>query len=76
MLMDLRCMGPCINASESDKTEEINLTLAAGQLSAATSAQIKAVVDGISADTPAGLNNRVYMALLLTLASPEYLVQT
>ena len=55
--------------------EEINLTLAAGQLSAATSAQIKAVVDGISADTPAGLNNRVYMALLLTLASPEYLVQ-
>ena len=55
--------------------EEINLTLAAGQLSAATSAQIKAVVDGISANTPAGLNNRVYMALLLTLASPEYLVQ-
>lgn len=55
--------------------EEINLTLAAGQLSAATSAQIKAVVDGISADTPTGLNNRVYMALLLTLASPEYLVQ-
>ncbi len=55
--------------------EEINLTLAAGQLSAATSAQIKAVMDGISADTPAGLNNRVYMALLLTLASPEYLVQ-
>jgi hypothetical protein len=25
MLMDLRCMGPCINAS--DTTEEINLTL-------------------------------------------------
>ena len=55
--------------------EDINLVLAAGQLSAATIAQIQAVVDGIAADTPTGLNNRVFMALLLTLASPEYLVQ-
>lgn len=55
--------------------EEINLTLAAGQLSAATVAQIQAALDGIAADTSAGLNNRVYMALLLTMASPEYLVQ-
>jgi uncharacterized protein (DUF1800 family) len=55
--------------------DDINLTLAAGQLSTATIAQIQAVVNGISAATPAGLNNRVYMALLLTLASPDYLVQ-
>lgn len=55
--------------------DDINLTLAAGQLSAATIAQIQAVLEGISAATPAGLNNRVYTALLLTLASPDYLVQ-
>ncbi len=55
--------------------EDINLTLAGGQLSAATVTQIQTVVDGISAATPAGLNNRVYIALLLTLAAPEYLVQ-
>jgi len=54
--------------------DDINLTLAANQLSAATIAQIKTAVDSIASSTPAGLANRVYTAILLVLASPEYLV--
>lgn len=54
--------------------DDINLNLAANQISAATLAQIKTAVDSISGATPAGLANRVYTAILLSLASPEYLV--
>lgn len=50
--------------------DRINLVLAAGQVSAATVAQIKTAVDS-STNT----NNRVAIALLLTLAAPEYLAQ-
>ncbi len=53
--------------------DQVNLILAAGQLSAATVASIKAAVDSISASTTAGQQNRVYAAILLTLASPDYL---
>ncbi|MBA3879476.1 MAG: DUF1800 domain-containing protein [Sphingobium sp.] len=54
---------------------EVNLLLAANQLSAATVAAIRAAVDSISATTTAGQNNRVYTAILLTMASPEYITQ-
>ena len=53
--------------------DEVNLVLAAGQLSSATVASIKAAVDSISATATAGPANRVYTAILLTLASPDYL---
>ena len=53
--------------------DQINLVLAAGQLSAATVSAIRAAVDSISASTTAGQQNRVYAAILLTLASPDYL---
>jgi uncharacterized protein (DUF1800 family) len=55
--------------------DELNLVLAAGQISATTIAQMKAALDTISATTGAGLNNRIYAALVLVMASPEYLVQ-
>ena len=55
--------------------DDINLNLAAGQLGAATRAQIIAAVDSISALTSTDLLNRVHTALLLTMASPDYLVQ-
>lgn len=48
--------------------DRINLVLAAGQVSAATVAQIKAAVDSSTSTS-----NRIAMALLLTLAAPEYL---
>ncbi|WP_082730467.1 MULTISPECIES: DUF1800 domain-containing protein [Sphingomonas] len=54
---------------------EVNLLLAANQLSAATVAAIRAAVDSISATTTAGQTNRVYTAILLTMASPEYITQ-
>ena len=51
--------------------DQVNLLVAAGQLSAATIATIRGAVDSIAASSAA---NRVYTAILLTLASPEYLV--
>ena len=54
--------------------DELNLVLAAGQISATTIAQMKTALDTISATTSAGLNNRIYAALVLVMASPEYLV--
>ena len=55
--------------------DEINLVLAAGQLSAGTVATIRAAIDSISATTTAGPLNRVYTAILLTMAAPEYIAQ-
>lgn len=52
---------------------EVNLVLGAG-LSAATVATIVAAVGGFSTSA-AGLNNRVYSAILLTMASPEFVAQ-
>ncbi len=54
--------------------DELNLVLAAGQISATTIAQMKTALDTISATTSAGLNNRIHAALVLVMASPEYLV--
>jgi uncharacterized protein (DUF1800 family) len=53
--------------------DEINLVLAAGQLSTATVTAIRAAVDSISSATAAGQLNRVYTAILTTLASTDYL---
>ena len=49
--------------------------LAAGQLSAATVTAIKTAVDSISVTSFDGLPNRVYMAILLVMAAPEYIAQ-
>ncbi len=55
--------------------DEVNLLLAAGQIGAANVAAIRAAVDSISATTTAGQTNRVYTAILLAMASPEYITQ-
>jgi uncharacterized protein (DUF1800 family) len=52
---------------------ELNIILAAGQLSAATLASLKTALDTISVATTAGTNNRLYAALTLVMASPEYI---
>ena len=54
--------------------DEINLRVAANQVSAATVAQIKAAVDSLPTATPANLQDRVNTATVLMMASPEYLV--
>ena len=53
--------------------DEVNLLLAAGQLPAPTVATIKAAVDSIATTATNGLQNRVNAAIILTLASPDYL---
>jgi uncharacterized protein (DUF1800 family) len=54
---------------------EINVLLASGNLSSTTIATIKTAVDAIGTTTPALLLNRVYTAILLTMASSDYIVQ-
>lgn len=53
---------------------EVNLVLAAGQLSAATVTAIKAAVDSISPTAANSSLMRVQTAILLTMASPDYLI--
>ncbi len=53
---------------------ELNLVLAAGQISTTTLGRMKSALDTISVATAAGLNSRVYAAVTLVMASPEYLV--
>ncbi|MBB4153071.1 uncharacterized protein (DUF1800 family) [Sphingomonas jinjuensis] len=61
-------------ASDSQAlVDEVNLVLAAGQLSSTTLAAIKTSVDSVAVTATNGLINRVGIAILLTLASPEYL---
>jgi len=53
--------------------EEVNLLLAAGQLSAATLATIRTAVESISTSAARGPLNRVHTAIMLVMASPEYI---
>ena len=55
--------------------DEVNLLLAAGQLSSATLALIKGAVDGMPAGTDAARLNRIYATLVMVMASPEFIVQ-
>ena len=54
---------------------EINVLLAAGQISSTTLASMKTALDTISVTTAQGRTNRVNAALTLVMCSPEYLVQ-
>ena len=56
-------------------TDRLNLLLCAGQLSAATLATLRTSIATVSTATAAGALNRVQAAILLVMASPEYLVQ-
>jgi uncharacterized protein (DUF1800 family) len=53
--------------------DDVNLVLAAGQLSTATVAVIKAAIDSIATTASGAALNRVSIAILLTLASPDYI---
>lgn len=55
--------------------DEINLILTGNQLSAGTVTAIKTAVDSISVTGTNGPINRVYTAILLAMASPDYIVQ-
>lgn len=53
--------------------DEVNLVLAASQLGAATVTAIRAAIDSVAATATNGPVNRVGIAILLTLASPDFL---
>ena len=54
---------------------ELNKLLASFRLSAATQSTIKTTLDGMPVATDANKLNRIYAAVLLVMATPEYLVQ-
>jgi uncharacterized protein (DUF1800 family) len=54
---------------------ELNVLLAAGQLSSATLAALKTALDTIAVATPAGQANRINAAITLVMVAPEYLAQ-
>jgi len=53
---------------------ELNVVLAAGQLSDATVSALQTAVDSMPTGSDAARNNRIYAALTMVLAAPEYLV--
>ncbi|MFP5390486.1 MAG: DUF1800 family protein [Gammaproteobacteria bacterium] len=55
--------------------DEINLLLAAGQLGSATLELIVKALDSMPKGTDTARLNRIYAALTLVLASPEFLIQ-
>ena len=55
--------------------DELNLVLAANQISPATLATLASALDSIAVGTDAGKLNRIRAALTLVLAAPEYIVQ-
>ena len=54
---------------------ELNVVLAAGQMSATTLSALQPALDSIATTTTTGADNRLYAALTLVLASPEYITQ-
>ena len=54
---------------------ELNVLLAAGQISDATLAALKTALDTVLVTTPAGQLNRLHAALTLVMAAPEYITQ-
>jgi uncharacterized protein (DUF1800 family) len=55
--------------------DELNVVLAAGRLDVATVAALRAAVDTMPKGTDTARKNRIYAALVLVLASPDFIVQ-
>ena len=55
--------------------DELNVVLVAGQLSAATVALIKGALDSMASGTDPARLNRIYAALVMVMAAPEFIVQ-
>jgi uncharacterized protein (DUF1800 family) len=54
--------------------DEINLVLAAGQLSSATLVNLRSAVDSMPSGTDTRRKQRIYAALTLVMAAPEFIV--
>lgn len=60
-------------ANSAALVDEINVVMAAGQISPTTVLQIRQAVDSIDNLTATGPANRLYTAITLVMASPEYI---
>jgi len=54
---------------------QLNVLLAAGQISDPSLGVMQAALDTINVTSAAGANNRLYAALTLVMSAPEYLIQ-
>lgn len=54
---------------------ELNVVLAAGRIAPHHAEPMADAVNSMPRNTPAALNNRIHAAILLTMCSPEYIVQ-
>ena len=75
---DLKADYSLLQALASNSTAllaEINVLLACGEIDAMTLANFKTALDTISVTTPSGVMNRIYAALTLVLACPQFVVQ-
>jgi hypothetical protein len=64
-----------VAANTDQLLDRMNRCLLYGSMPTQLRTEIRDAVNSISPTTPAGLANRVHTAALLTMASPEYLVQ-
>ena len=71
---DYAALTPLADTSQA-LLDHINLLLAAGQLSTATVALIKGAIDSMPLGTDAARLNRIYAALVMVMAAPEFIVQ-
>jgi hypothetical protein len=68
-------------ANDADKLiDRVSLLLTAGGMSASTRAQIRTAINSVAirtavADADTDRRNRVYLAIYLTMASPDYILQ-
>ena len=74
---DYSTLQPLVNQGGNSAAllAELNVLVAAGQISAATIALMQGALDTIDVSSSTGLNNRLYAALTLVMCTPEYLVQ-
>ena len=61
-------------ATPQSLVDEVNLILG-GQVTAATVSTIVGAVTSIDGSTATGVNNRIYTAILLVMASPDFIAQ-
>jgi hypothetical protein len=64
-----------LSDSSQGLLDEINLVMANGQLSGTTIALLKSALDTMGFGTDALRLNRIYTALVLVLAAPEFIIQ-
>jgi hypothetical protein len=62
-------------ADPAELVADLALRLGGGGISAATQSAISTAIGSIAVTTDAGKANRVYAAILMLMACPEYLIQ-